>query len=172
MSEPHVTPLVRQLAQRHGVDLAALAGTGVGGRITDNDVYAASARLAPKRYGTQTAATSGDDGPPQAKLIPAGSGYLKIAPSAAKVEAHRVQQLSAIPAFTASGLDPQALLSLPGPVRSAVAAAPTLAAASELAQRYRGLSDEDALAALSKDRTVSCEHGGLGTPASWRGWEL
>src|SRR5207247_373627 len=30
---PYVTPLVRKLAAEHGVDLAAVTGTGVGGRI-------------------------------------------------------------------------------------------------------------------------------------------
>ena len=38
------TPLVRKVAQELGVDLAAVAGTGPGGRITDDDVRAAAAR--------------------------------------------------------------------------------------------------------------------------------
>jgi pyruvate dehydrogenase E2 component (dihydrolipoamide acetyltransferase) len=35
---PYVTPLVRKLAAEHGVDLAAISGTGVGGRIRKQDV--------------------------------------------------------------------------------------------------------------------------------------
>src|SRR5207247_1364647 len=35
---PYVTPLVRKLAAEHGVDLASVAGTGVGGRIRKQDV--------------------------------------------------------------------------------------------------------------------------------------
>ncbi len=34
------SPLVRQLAKEHGVDLAQIAGTGIGGRITKDDVLA------------------------------------------------------------------------------------------------------------------------------------
>ena len=39
---PYVTPLVRKLAAENGVDLAAVKGTGVGGRIRKQDVLAAS----------------------------------------------------------------------------------------------------------------------------------
>ncbi|MGJ3507399.1 2-oxoglutarate dehydrogenase, E2 component, dihydrolipoamide succinyltransferase [Enemella sp. A6] len=38
----YVTPLVRKLADQHGVDLAKLSGTGVGGRIRKQDVLAAA----------------------------------------------------------------------------------------------------------------------------------
>ena len=38
----YVTPLVRKLAAEHGVDLASLRGTGVGGRIRKQDVLAAA----------------------------------------------------------------------------------------------------------------------------------
>jgi 2-oxoglutarate dehydrogenase E2 component (dihydrolipoamide succinyltransferase) len=39
---PYVTPLVRKLAAEHGVNLAAIAGTGVGGRIRKQDVLDAA----------------------------------------------------------------------------------------------------------------------------------
>jgi 2-oxoglutarate dehydrogenase E2 component (dihydrolipoamide succinyltransferase) len=39
---PYVTPLVRKLAAEHGVNLASLAGTGVGGRIRKQDVLDAA----------------------------------------------------------------------------------------------------------------------------------
>lgn len=39
---PYVTPLVRKLASEHGVDLATLTGTGVGGRIRKQDVLEAA----------------------------------------------------------------------------------------------------------------------------------
>src|SRR5262249_57190459 len=39
---PYVTPLVRKLAAEHGVDLAAVTGTGVGGRIPQQDVLGAA----------------------------------------------------------------------------------------------------------------------------------
>ncbi|PIJ07044.1 dihydrolipoamide acetyltransferase, partial [Leucobacter sp. OLJS4] len=38
----YVTPIVRKLAHQHGVDLATIAGTGVGGRIRKEDVLAAA----------------------------------------------------------------------------------------------------------------------------------
>jgi len=44
----YVTPLVRKLANQQGVDIASLAGTGVGGRIRKQDVLAAAeAKAAP-----------------------------------------------------------------------------------------------------------------------------
>ncbi|MHC2185418.1 pyruvate dehydrogenase E2 component (dihydrolipoamide acetyltransferase) [Rathayibacter agropyri] len=45
----YVTPLVRKLASEHGIDLAALTGTGVGGRIRKQDVLDAvdAAKSAP-----------------------------------------------------------------------------------------------------------------------------
>ena len=39
---PYVTPLVRKLADKHGVDLSTVEGTGVGGRIRKQDVLTAA----------------------------------------------------------------------------------------------------------------------------------
>jgi pyruvate dehydrogenase E2 component (dihydrolipoamide acetyltransferase) len=39
---PYVTPLVRKLAAEHGIDLASVTGTGVGGRIRKQDVLDAA----------------------------------------------------------------------------------------------------------------------------------
>jgi pyruvate dehydrogenase E2 component (dihydrolipoamide acetyltransferase) len=44
--DTYVTPIVRKLAKQHGVDLASLAGTGVGGRIRKQDVLDAAAKPA------------------------------------------------------------------------------------------------------------------------------
>ncbi|MGI6877708.1 2-oxoglutarate dehydrogenase, E2 component, dihydrolipoamide succinyltransferase [Microbacterium sp. gxy059] len=43
----YVTPLVRKLATQHGVDLASVTGTGVGGRIRKEDVLNAAKSGAP-----------------------------------------------------------------------------------------------------------------------------
>ena len=40
-STPYVTPLVRKLANQHGIDLSTIQGSGVGGRIRKQDVQAA-----------------------------------------------------------------------------------------------------------------------------------
>ena len=57
---PYVTPLVRKLADKHGVDLNSVEGTGVGGRIRKQDVLAAAE--GGKSEGTaETAATKGDE---------------------------------------------------------------------------------------------------------------
>lgn len=44
---PYVTPLVRKLAEKHGVDLSHVVGTGVGGRIRKQDVIATAEGRAP-----------------------------------------------------------------------------------------------------------------------------
>ena len=53
---PYVTPLVRKLADKHGIDLATVTGTGIGGRIRKQDVLAAAA-------GETPAATPAADNP-------------------------------------------------------------------------------------------------------------
>jgi 2-oxoglutarate dehydrogenase E2 component (dihydrolipoamide succinyltransferase) len=56
---PYVTPLVRKLAAEHGVELATVAGTGVGGRIRKQDVIdAARARREAIAAAQQSAADS------------------------------------------------------------------------------------------------------------------
>jgi 2-oxoglutarate dehydrogenase E2 component (dihydrolipoamide succinyltransferase) len=72
----YVTPLVRKLASQHGVDLASLEGTGVGGRIRKQDVLdaakaaqeaLAAEQPAPAAAGVsagQPAATAGPQGRP------------------------------------------------------------------------------------------------------------
>jgi 2-oxoglutarate dehydrogenase E2 component (dihydrolipoamide succinyltransferase) len=54
---PYVTPLVRKLAAEHGVELDAITGTGVGGRIRKQDVLeAARAKRAAEEASRATAA--------------------------------------------------------------------------------------------------------------------
>ncbi|GID09692.1 2-oxoglutarate dehydrogenase, E2 component, dihydrolipoamide succinyltransferase [Actinocatenispora rupis] len=66
----YVTPLVRKLAAEHGIDLASLSGTGVGGRIRKQDVLdAAEAKKA--------AAAK----PAPAQAAPAAAPAAKSAPS-------------------------------------------------------------------------------------------
>ena len=60
-SMPYVTPIVRKLANDHGVDVSTVTGTGVGGRIRKEDILAAAGQAgqpAPVAAPTTVAASS------------------------------------------------------------------------------------------------------------------
>jgi 2-oxoglutarate dehydrogenase E2 component (dihydrolipoamide succinyltransferase) len=57
----YVTPLVRKLAAQHDVDLAAISGTGVGGRIRKQDVLAAAEAAKKKAAPAEAPAASAPD---------------------------------------------------------------------------------------------------------------
>ena len=63
----HVVPVVRALAEKHGVDLATVTPTGPGGRITRQDVL--MARM-PRKTVAQAAARGGPSATPQGSLTP------------------------------------------------------------------------------------------------------
>jgi 2-oxoglutarate dehydrogenase E2 component (dihydrolipoamide succinyltransferase) len=70
----YVTPLVRKLANQHGVDLGSITGTGVGGRIRKQDVLdAAEAAKAPAEPApaAQPAAPAASPAAPAASTAPA-----------------------------------------------------------------------------------------------------
>jgi pyruvate dehydrogenase E2 component (dihydrolipoamide acetyltransferase) len=62
----YVTPLVRKMADQHGVDLAALTGTGVGGRIRKQDVLDAAAAAQAQQAAPAAAAPAAAGAPPAA----------------------------------------------------------------------------------------------------------
>jgi pyruvate dehydrogenase E2 component (dihydrolipoamide acetyltransferase) len=69
---PYVTPLVRKLAAEHGIDLASVAGTGVGGRIRKQDILdAARVPRAPEAPPPATATTAAPPAPRPATSAPA-----------------------------------------------------------------------------------------------------
>ncbi|MEX5256283.1 2-oxoglutarate dehydrogenase, E2 component, dihydrolipoamide succinyltransferase [Kocuria arenosa] len=75
----YVTPLVRKLAKKEGVDLSKLTGTGVGGRIRKQDVLAAAEQQ-------KTAAAPAAEAPAE----PAAAAPAKeAAPAAPKADAKR-----------------------------------------------------------------------------------
>jgi pyruvate dehydrogenase E2 component (dihydrolipoamide acetyltransferase) len=76
---PYVTPLVRKLAAEHGVDLGAVPGTGVGGRIRKQDVLEA-ARAA--REGAPAAAAAAPAATTPAATTPAATTAAPPAPPA------------------------------------------------------------------------------------------
>ncbi|KQZ70506.1 2-oxoglutarate dehydrogenase, E2 component, dihydrolipoamide succinyltransferase [Nocardioides sp. Root151] len=70
----YVTPLVRKLANQHGVDLASVTGTGVGGRIRKQDVLdAAKAKEAPAPAAPAAAAAAPGASAPAASAAPTPS---------------------------------------------------------------------------------------------------
>jgi pyruvate dehydrogenase E2 component (dihydrolipoamide acetyltransferase) len=75
---PYVTPLVRKLAAEHGVDLAAVTGTGVGGRIRKQDVLEAA-----RAVREQAPAAAAPAAVPAAPAAPAANGSGAPAPAAA-----------------------------------------------------------------------------------------
>jgi pyruvate dehydrogenase E2 component (dihydrolipoyllysine-residue acetyltransferase) len=85
---PYVTPLVRKLATEHGVDLAAVTGTGVGGRIRKQDVLEAARAVresAPAAAPAAAApATNGSAAPAPAAAGPAAAAPAAPAPATAQ----------------------------------------------------------------------------------------
>jgi pyruvate dehydrogenase E2 component (dihydrolipoamide acetyltransferase) len=67
---PYITPLVRKLAAEHGVNLATVAGTGVGGRIRKQDVIEAARVRREQQTAAAPAPTAAADGQ-QAVTAPA-----------------------------------------------------------------------------------------------------
>ncbi|WP_255795521.1 2-oxoglutarate dehydrogenase, E2 component, dihydrolipoamide succinyltransferase, partial [Mycobacteroides abscessus] len=93
---PYVTPLVRKLAAENNVDLSALSGSGVGGRIRKQDVLAAAeAAKAPAPAPAPAPAA-----PAPAPAAPAASAPAAVAPSLAHLrgttqKANRIRQITA-----------------------------------------------------------------------------
>jgi pyruvate dehydrogenase E2 component (dihydrolipoamide acetyltransferase) len=66
----YVTPLVRRLAAEHGVDLDAVSGTGVGGRIRKQDVLAAAEQASRPAEPAAAPASSGPARTPSPAATP------------------------------------------------------------------------------------------------------
>jgi pyruvate dehydrogenase E2 component (dihydrolipoamide acetyltransferase) len=77
--DTYVTPIVRKLAKQHGVDLTALAGTGVGGRIRKQDVLDAAAKPA--------------EAAPEAAAAPAATQAPAAEPSSLRGKTEKVTRL-------------------------------------------------------------------------------
>jgi pyruvate dehydrogenase E2 component (dihydrolipoamide acetyltransferase) len=101
---PYVTPLVRKLASEHGVDLASLPGTGVGGRIRKQDVLDAARSQGdqgpaePPQAGPPAASQAQQAAPPQ-PAVPAqsGPGSAAAQPTAAEDEMPRARRPAIVP---------------------------------------------------------------------------
>ncbi|MFI6597006.1 2-oxoglutarate dehydrogenase, E2 component, dihydrolipoamide succinyltransferase [Nonomuraea sp. NPDC050536] len=80
---PYVTPLVRKLAAEHSVDLDAITGTGVGGRIRKQDVLEAAKA---QREQAATAAPAPAAAAPAPAAAPAAAAQAPVATAPEPVE--------------------------------------------------------------------------------------
>ncbi|MET3719748.1 MULTISPECIES: 2-oxoglutarate dehydrogenase, E2 component, dihydrolipoamide succinyltransferase [unclassified Arthrobacter] len=86
----YVTPLVRKLANQHGVDVSSLSGTGVGGRIRKQDVLAAAeAKAAPAAAPAKPSAAPASAAAPAASTL---RGTTQKAPRIRQVIARRMRE--------------------------------------------------------------------------------
>jgi pyruvate dehydrogenase E2 component (dihydrolipoamide acetyltransferase) len=95
---PYVTPLVRKLASEHGIDLATVTGTGVGGRIRKQDILDAAA-LARGAAGQPAVAAPPAAAPPAP--VPSAAvqaGPAQAAPAQAAPSAYQAMPPAATPA--------------------------------------------------------------------------
>ena len=91
----YVTPLVRKLANQQGVDIASLAGSGVGGRIRKQDVLAAAEAKAAPAASAPAAATAAPASAATATASNAASslrGTVQKAPRIRQVIARRMRE--------------------------------------------------------------------------------
>ncbi|MCT2275104.1 2-oxoglutarate dehydrogenase, E2 component, dihydrolipoamide succinyltransferase, partial [Dietzia cinnamea] len=90
-TSPYVTPLVRKLAQEHGVDLDSVKGTGIGGRIRKQDVLAAA---------EGSGSDSGSEAPAEEKAPSGGPSKAGVRPELAELrgttkKANRIRKITA-----------------------------------------------------------------------------
>jgi pyruvate dehydrogenase E2 component (dihydrolipoamide acetyltransferase) len=134
---PYVTPLVRKLASEHGIDLATVTGTGVGGRIRKQDILDAAA-LARGAAGQPAAAAPAAAAPPSAAAQAAPAAVAQPAAAAP------VPQLPSGAAGAYPAVAPAA--APPAPPAAAPSFAPTDAEASRprpaiVPSRLRGTTE-------------------------------
>ena len=97
---PRLSPAVRRLAREHRIDLSRIAGTGIGGRITRDDVlqYLESAAAAPAAMADQTAAAT--------ESADAEETWVALTPVRRMIAAAMVRSVSQIPhAWSATEVD-------------------------------------------------------------------
>ncbi len=94
----YVTPLVRKLADQHGVDLGSLTGSGVGGRVRKQDVLdAAKAKEAAASQPASASAASG-----AAPAAPAAASSSASAPAEASPLRGKTEKMSRLRKVIAS----------------------------------------------------------------------
>jgi len=125
----YVTPLVRKLATEHGVDLASLQGTGVGGRIRKQDVLDAAAQSG----GSEAAADAAAPTPAAPAAAPAATAPAATAPAATA---------PAAPASAPAPALPQPAVQKSHPTTAPAPAYASQAASAAAATAVRGKTEE------------------------------
>jgi 2-oxoglutarate dehydrogenase complex dihydrolipoamide succinyltransferase (E2) component len=85
-----LSPLVRKLAEEHGVDLSTIVGTGTGGRITKQDVMAAVARGGSAPAATPAAGTPALQAVPTPAVAGAGEEIVPMTHIRKAIATHMV----------------------------------------------------------------------------------
>ncbi|MCB1236420.1 MAG: E3 binding domain-containing protein, partial [Verrucomicrobiae bacterium] len=121
--EVRATPVARKIAEEEGVDLAAVAGSGAGGRITKADVLAAADREAPSLTVVAEPADAATPKPAGDSASGARTTRRKMSTLRKKIAAHLVgaQQTAAI-LTTFNECDMTAVMSLRKRVQDAFVA--------------------------------------------------
>lgn len=118
----HISPLARRLASEHGIDLAAIQGTGLGGRVRKQDIleFAARKQQMPRGVSSQPVSTVPAAAPvvapalPQAQLAARpGDTRMPLSPVRAMIAQHLVQSMREVPhAWTSFQVDVTKLVAL------------------------------------------------------------
>jgi 2-oxoglutarate dehydrogenase E2 component (dihydrolipoamide succinyltransferase) len=80
------SPLVRKIAEEHGIDIKQLEGTGMSGRVTKNDILSFIESGSP--------ATETPSAPLKTSTAPSPAGSTQVAPAVKPGEGDRVEQMS------------------------------------------------------------------------------
>jgi len=83
------SPLVRRIAEEHGVDIAGLEGTGMSGRVTKNDILSFIESGSPATAGTKAGSAAA-----RPAAAPVSAIQASVAPALKPAEGDRVEQMS------------------------------------------------------------------------------
>ncbi len=86
------SPLVRKIAEEHGIDIKALEGTGMSGRVTKNDILSFIESGAPAQAPATSAKPASSQPAPQAP--PVGAPATQPPPATKPADGDRVEQMS------------------------------------------------------------------------------
>jgi pyruvate/2-oxoglutarate dehydrogenase complex dihydrolipoamide acyltransferase (E2) component len=132
----NTSAVVRVIANRRGVDLAAVTGTGPAGQITHADVQAAS-RGRPLAAARPSSGRFGQPRPEDVSSWAQGSdGQQRLAAARLRGGEPTLFGTGALPPFTRSGIPPEALLEVPWQARHPLAQAATAAEAYRIVEVF------------------------------------